>query len=347
MWVKGELFDDFNAVELSALDRLDRETQPNLFDRLSWFKLLWAHNPPGLMPLIARARADNTDAWLFLALQEGRRATALGNWYTLAFRPIFTSDASEATKRSLLIALARRLSGGSSPITSIILSPVPDHDGSAALIRSAFRRAGWMTSATQQTVNWTVNVKGKDFATYWHERPGQVRSTHDRKLKKFPTTTEIYTKFDAKTWAEYEDIYAESWKTGEGSPACLKAIMQTEGEAGCLRIGIARHGDRAVAAQLWTVENGHAIVHKLAYREESADMSPGTILTAAMFRHVIDADHVDLVDYGTGDDRYKADWMDQRAPLYRLELHNPKTLNGLIGAARAFFSTLIRRRQDT
>ena len=30
-----------------------------------------------------------------------------------------------------------------------------------------------------------------------------------------------------------------------------------------------------------------------------------------MFEHVIDRDHVSLIDFGTGDDPYKRDWMEQ------------------------------------
>ncbi len=42
-----------------------------------------------------------------------------------------------------------------------------------------------------------------------------------------------------------------------------------------------------------------------------------------MFQHVIDVDRVDLVDYGTGSDAYKAEWMEDVRPRYRLELFWP------------------------
>ena len=80
-------------------------------------------------------------------------------------------------------------------------------------------------------------------------------------------------------------------------------------------------------------------IHKLAHVEAKRGQSPGTILTAAMFRHVIERDEVRQIDFGTGNDLYKADWMDQSRQLHRLSLFNPRTATGLIGAARESLSS--------
>ncbi len=53
-------------------------------------------------------------------------------------------------------------------------------------------------------------------------------------------------------------------------------------------------------------------------------LSAGTTLTAALFAHVIDRDRVELVDFGTGDDPYKRDWMEQVRPRYRLACWSPR-----------------------
>jgi CelD/BcsL family acetyltransferase involved in cellulose biosynthesis len=92
------------------------------------------------------------------------------------------------------------------------------------------------------------------------------------------------------------------------------------------------------------VENGVALIHKLAHRESAAETSPGTVLSAAMFRHVIDVDNVDIIDFGTGNDHYKADWMDGNTPLMQIMAHNPLTPAGLAGAAKAGLSRLVRGR---
>ncbi len=78
-----------------------------------------------------------------------------------------------------------------------------------------------------------------------------------------------------------------------------------------------------MAAQFWTVENGIAYIHKLAHRTGARSLSPGTTLSAALFAHVIDVDHVTLVDFGTGDDPYKRDWMEAVRTRWRLTCLRP------------------------
>ncbi|UVO53290.1 GNAT family N-acetyltransferase [Sphingomonas sp. SUN039] len=337
MWVKGEIFRDFADAESAARGSLDREAGRSLFDRLDWFRRTWTHCTPGDRPLIVRARAEGSDAWLFLA-ETGNAARGLASWYTLAFRLIVTGAPPEATARALIVAIARRLR---SRLASIMLDHVPEAE--AELLRSGFARAGWVARVTPQTANWSIDVTGKTFAEFWAERPGQLRSTAKRKAAKTPMELSILDRFDADAWDDYASIYADSWKPEEGSLDFVRAMAQDEGAAGALRLGIARIEGRAVAAQLWTVEHGVAIIHKLAHREDVAELSPGTILSQAMFEHVIDRDRVDLIDFGTGDDRYKADWMDTRVMRMRVELYNPRKPSGLIGAAKSGLRALVGR----
>jgi CelD/BcsL family acetyltransferase involved in cellulose biosynthesis len=46
-------------------------------------------------------------------------------------------------------------------------------------------------------------------------------------------------------------------------------------------------------------------------------------LSAALFQHVIDVDRVNLIDFGTGNDAYKAEWMEDVRERYRLEMFWP------------------------
>ena len=103
----------------------------------------------------------------------------------------------------------------------------------------------------------------------------------------------------------------------------MRRFAQVEGAAGRIRLGIARAEGVPVAAQFWTVENGVAYIHKLAHRESAKPLSAGATLSAALFEHVIDRDKVDLVDFGTGNDSYKADWMELDRPRYRIDCLDP------------------------
>src|SRR5690606_2262973 len=161
-----------------------------------------------------------------------------------------------------------------------------------------------------------LEVKGRSFAAYLAERPGKLRTTIARKAKR--NECAISLTFSDDEWDIYEEIYEKSWKPEEGSPAMLRAFAREEGAAGRLRLGIARHEGRPVAAQLWTVENGTAYIHKLAHLEEARPLSSGTVLTAALMEHAIDRDRAARVDFGTGDDAYKRDWMEDVRARYRL-----------------------------
>ena len=347
MWVKGEILHSLNAAHGGVSDALTRAGQPRLFDRLTWFKLLWLHNPIGARPLIARSWAQGARCWLFLAEQGKGDAISLANYYSLAFRPVWTGGDDGVARNALLVALARRLRHGSVGLATINMTPVPTRDGSDELLEHAFVAAGWHVYSETATYNWVLRLQGRDFKTYWAERPGEVRNTLNRKLKKSAVKTEIHTRIDDALWAEYEEIYADSWKPEEGSLAFLRALAMHEGKFGALRFGIARHEGRAIAAQLWTIEPGpdgpRAIIHKLAHREDAQELSPGTILTHAMFRQTIDEDKVTEIDFGTGDDGYKAQWMEDRYSLKRIVAHNPRRVKGIARSAKAKLRNLARR----
>lgn len=325
MTVNIACFEELDAVAADGADALDRARQASLYDRLDWFRLLQAHVPPPGKLAAWRARDGDRAAWLFLAV-EGKKASAYAAWYSLRFNGIGETDVMTP------LAEAIRKSG----IAELELAPIEDPEPLAA----AFRAAGWTVRLTEKTGNWRAFTAGEDFASYWAKRPGQLRSTVRRKAKAAGLEIEIYDRFDAGAWAAYEEVYRASWKPEEGSFPFLRALAEQEGAAGTLRLGVARKDGRPVAVQLWLVENGEATIHKLAYREEAKELSPGTILGEAMFRRAIDGDRVKVIDYGTGDDAYKSDWMDERRPLWRLQAFNPATLKGLAGAARALAGRL-------
>jgi len=322
------LFDDLDAVAQDAAGALDRDAQPSLFSRLSWFRLLADHCPPEGRLATLRARDGTRAAWLFLAVS-GRKARAYAAWYSLRFDgigdPALLVDIAGAVRRS--------------GIAEIELSPVAE----PAALQAAFRKAGWIVFATPKTGNWQVGTEGMGFEAYWEKRPGQLRNTFRRRAKSAALEIEIFDRFDEAAWADYEAVYRASWKPEEGSFPFLRALAEQEGAAGTLRLGIARRNGRPVAVQLWLVENGEAVIHKLAYAEEAKAMSPGTILGEAMFRRALDEDKVRVIDYGTGDDAYKRDWMEERRTLWRIAAYNPHTLTGLIGASRAWASALVGR----
>jgi hypothetical protein len=314
---------------------LGANTAQSPFDRGEWFALLAQHC--GLKLLLAVA--SDGEARLVLPLQRttGRpgRLEALGNWYNFTVKPLLTKD---ALGPGLLRAIARDLKNRAWRVT---LAPLPDEDGSALLLQEAFRSAGWQVWRRQCDVNHVLYVAGRSYEEFLASRPGQLRTTLKRKVNK--VEVQLFHVFEPTAWADYETVYAASWKPEEGSPAFLRAFAEQEGKAGRLRMAIAKAEGRAVAAQFWTVEGTTAFIHKLAHSEEAKSLSPGTTLSAALFEEVINRDKVAMVDFGTGDDPYKRDWMETVRPRYRLDCLDPRNPRAWPSITRATLRHLAGR----
>ena len=288
---------------------------PSPFDRAEWYRLL---AETGLTPLIAMASDADASAALALTDAHGRIAP-LRNWYSFTWRQL-APDGPVGDR--LLIEIARQLRERGHRVT---LEPVPEEDGSATRLATAFRAAGWRVEVTRCDTNHVLHVGGRSFDEYWASRPGPLRTTLKRKAKK--VDVELLCDFDAEAWAHYERIYDASWKPEEGEPIMLREFARAEGAAGRLRLGLARYEGEPIAAQFWTVENGVAYIHKLAHLEEHRNLSAGTTLTAALFKHLIDIDKVASADFGTGTQSYKSDWMNATRPRYRIDclnMHKPR-----------------------
>ena len=330
MTVNVKLFDSLADVAFDAGDTLDRAQQPSLYNRIEWFERTANHcGSADKPPLVARARRGDDAAWLFLCRTGPRQAEGLASWYTLAFDIVRKGEDD-----GLLASIAEELK----PLASITIAPVANPEP----VEQAFTAAGWKVVRTVATENWELHPPA-DFETFWNARPGKLRSTVKRKGKKANLEIAIHRNFDEQAWKDYQAIYAQSWKPNEGSWDFMREFAESEGEAGALRLGVAYKDGEPVAAQLWHVENGQATIHKLAYAESAKSYSPGSILSAAMFRHVIEQDAPEIIDYGTGSEPYKADWMDAARPLYRLELYNPRQPRAWLPLLRHRFSGLVRR----
>jgi hypothetical protein len=312
-----------NVNEVQA-DQIFADAQ-GPFDRREWFAAL--AQECGMPPMLALARDDS--GAVALALTQGPQGLVpLANWYAFSVRPLVSPGADAAR---LLAGLARDLAGRAGRIT---LAPLADPHS----VAQALRAGGWWVETQVCDTNHYLAVAGRSYAQYLATRPGPLRTTLKRKAKKVSIT--LFDHFDATAWEQYEAIYAQSWKPEEGSPAFLRRFASEEGASGRLRLGVAYAEGQPVAAQMWTVEKDTAYIHKLAYVEAAKPLSPGTSLSAALFERVIDHDRVDFVDFGTGDDAYKRDWMESQRPRFRLTADNPRRLSQWPAIAKSLVKRL-------
>ncbi|MEP3227455.1 MAG: GNAT family N-acetyltransferase [Parasphingorhabdus sp.] len=341
--MNSEYHDNFQSAQAVAGEKLGRAHQKSLFDRLEWLKPLHEQCLPDHQPMIVHSTQDDAQAWMFLMKQGLGRYTALANWYNFTYRPIFAGQGldDEVTKLALLASLAKKLASQSHRIE---IAPVSEEDSAASLTERAFEQAGWIVFKSKADDNHILTIKGRTFDQYWAERPGKLKNTVRRKAKKNIVSIRIETEFSEEHWADYCDVYNRSWKPEEGNPEFIKNIAKQEAKAGCLRLGLAYIDGAPVAAQFWTVENGEALIHKLAHVEDATKSSPGTLLSVAMFQHAIDVDRVKLIDFGTGNDPYKKEWMEDVRTRYRLEMFWPNHPLSWLPILRFQMSALVGKR---
>ncbi|MFB0873556.1 MULTISPECIES: GNAT family N-acetyltransferase [unclassified Sphingobium] len=316
--------------------RLDRAHAPALFDRLDWFADLHAHCFAERPVRVVMAREGPASVWLFLMDAGPRRAQALANWYSFAWSPVFTGTPDAPARQRLLEAAARHVLRRCAQID---LYPLED----ASELLAALRRAGWFAVRRYMGGRYLLHVRGRSFADYWAARPGRLRSLVKRKGRGDPFALSIERVLTDDLWADYVDVHGRSWKEAEpaGGLAFLHALARRESAAGTLRLGFARVDGRAVASQLWTVDHGVAMIHKLNHDQAYDAGSPGTLLSHAMFAQAIDGDRVSLIDYGTGDNGYKTEWMEDRIALQRIDAFNPRFASAWLPAARTAISALV------
>jgi hypothetical protein len=184
--------------------------------------------------------------------------------------------------------------------------------------------------------NWTAGLKRQPdaLADYWQKRSSLLKNTIKRRQKKLlaaGASWQIYHQIDAGLRDDYWRVYEHSWKSAEGCPEFINWLLDYASTEGSLRLGVLRMDNQAIACQLWLVQEQHAAIYKLAQDERYDAWSPGTVLTAAMIDAVLQHDQVVHIDFLTGNDRYKAQWMDAVQPQHGLMLYHHRQLQSRLG----------------
>jgi hypothetical protein len=329
------------AIPLAPGPAGTRATVQDSFARPEWFAMLARHCFANDEILLARAEANSAKVTLPL-IDIGDHLYSLSNYYSFSFAPMCENVGNDAVRGALLTRIARDLRRDHRRIS---LYPLYDDDGSATQLRQAFARAGWMAFLTDQNSNFRLDLNGRDFATYWKGRPGKLRGSLTRKIKAAHFALSIHDRIDDTLWQDYCAVYAASWKNAEPFPAMIRAIADDAAARGVLRLGFARSKSDgvAVATQLWTIEGDTACIHKIAHDSSHDARSPGSVLSHHLLARVIDHDHVAHVDFGTGGNAYKRDWMEIERPMLRLDCFDPRSARMWFPALKTRISQLVRR----
>lgn len=325
-----------------------------VFETEVWFANLLAH---GLeRPLHSHGRwslgGATSDQVVYFPLMQQRPGgplQALSNYYSCLYGPVGAAqelkDLSTARWYDAVQAL-RRWPGAS----VLRLQPLASDSVWLTGLQEGLREAGYWTDKFFCFGNWYEPVPEGGFAAYWAQRPSILRSSVERGRRRLDRIGSWRIEIHgndllgvARALDAYLTVYAHSWKAPEPCPEFMPNLVRLAAREGWLRLGILWFGQQPVAAQVWLVHEAKASIYKLAYVKGHEKLSAGSVLTAALMRHVMDEDGVLEVDYLSGDDAYKRDWMTQRRERVGLVAFDPRSPRGLAAAVRHFAGVWIRR----
>jgi CelD/BcsL family acetyltransferase involved in cellulose biosynthesis len=277
------------------------------------------------------------------------RRCAVANYYTSLYSPLISTLTSPPQRAAAITALVAQLTKGKPSCSAIHLAPLANDCADSQALHQAFSSCGWYVKQYDCFGNWYLPCANLSFADYMAGRSSQLVNTITRKQKKFTRTDgarlEIISDPNdvAAAMAAYDSIYAKSWKKPEPYKTFVRDWAVICAKNGWLRLGLAWLNDQPIAAQFWFTLHQRAFIFKLAYDEAYTKLSAGTVLSAHLFQFALDHDHVQEIDYLTGDDLYKQMWMTHRRQRVGLIAFNPLTFRGLFGMLWEHASTLQKR----
>lgn len=295
----------------------------DVFKTEAWFSNLLDHGfekvPYQYWTLPLSSSSSNELIQLHLMQQAPDAPVAsLGNYYSCLYGPTGSQEAiqnlSLAQWQSAAESL-RQLPGG----TVVRLQPLDAESTWVAALQGGLHAAGYWTDRFFCFGNWYQTVPQGGFSAYWTQRPPALQSSVGRGRRRLDRAgvwrIDIHSHESISldsALAAYQLIYSRSWKQPEPCPDFMPGLVHTAAREGWLRLGVLWLEEQPLAAQVWLVHGEKANIYKLAYVKGQERFSPGSVLTAALMEYVMDVDRVQEVDYLSGDDAYKRDWMAQR-----------------------------------
>ncbi|GGD75321.1 GNAT family N-acetyltransferase [Lacimicrobium alkaliphilum] len=340
-------FDEFD-FERAVSDK--GLSQVPLFIRSEWFRIYEQYaGQPGASKIVEYQYSNGEFALLpFKQLEQDYKLFKIKHLYSMSnyYSPMFglCTEEEETPDCKEVVAVA---SGFFDKFDLINICPLTHEQ--ALLWKSAFDSAGFKSYIYYYSVNWFHDdIEGVD--SFWAQRSSRLKNTIKRKRRKLEKLGEykvvLTDTMDSDLEMllnDYHQVYAKSWKQREASTEFIDQICRYQKSQGELRFGFVYHFEKPVAVQLWFVNDRTAYIYKLAYDEQYTHLSVGTVLSAAIFEYVIANDRVTKIDFLTGDDPYKQDWMNKCQKLYGVQVCNKRRSIGMINIFYNYLSDIRKR----
>jgi len=321
--MKFVCFSDWSQLPESANVLFDKGIKENMFFSRPWFENLvdTALKTEQSMLLACVTEGDTMLAILPLIKQSDGHWESLSHSYSTHYT-ILLQDSENSQALACLASGLNLL-----PFKTLRLKPYDENDIKVHGLQQAMENLGISCHQGFRFYNWSYLLQGQSFEQYMAKRPGSVRNTIARKERKLEREQgyEIRLFTDQQipqAIADYNVVYKASWKAAEVSNDIMVSLIERFAKMGWLRLAVLYIQGQPAAAQVWFVVHSKASIFRLAYDESWKQYSPGSILTKFLMLYVIDTDKVDKIDFLTGNERYKQDWMSQRNARWEMVCAN-------------------------
>jgi hypothetical protein len=311
-------YTDWDQLPESANALFEQSAKDCIFYSRPWFENLTSSlDADQTMILACVVTEDRVMAILPLIKSPGRSWYALKHRYTPHYSLLLAGD----NQSKVLACLARGLS--ELPVDGFLFEPVANDDSKLQDLKQALQAAGFVCDYNFRHYNWIYRVQGQSYKAYIAARPARLRNTISRKKRKL----ERDHGYDIRLFIgeevpsgmqDYYAVYNASWKANEQYVDFVDNMVARFSKQGWTRLAVLYVKNQPAAAQLWFVHHRKASIFRLSYDEAWKQYSVGSILTRYLMEYVIDTDKVEEIDFLTGNDAYKQDWMSERRERYAL-----------------------------
>jgi Acetyltransferase (GNAT) domain len=327
---------DFRRLPSGLACAFDKSLPDSFFALPAWYDLMGRCGVPRATEIRVYTDERLGSAAALLAqttiADDGRNLASLTNAHSLEHGILHARGADLETALSAILS---QIFAERPQWDCLSLSELDPREPSYAALVGALRRAGLLVESCFSSGTWYEETAGLSFPDYVAGRPSELRNTWHRKRRKLERGNRLKKFFFGddndldQAVADYETVYAASWKPPELFPDFVPALIRLAGELRALRLGMYYLDGKPAAAQFWIVWNGRAVICKLAHDKRFDDLSLGTLLTMEMFERVLTDDRPHEISLGRGDDPYKKLWLPKRRERWGITAANPRTWRGL------------------
>jgi len=317
--MKFVCYTDWDQLPKNANALFEQGEKDSIFFSRPWFENLAGAglDDDEAMVLACVVAESKVMAILPLTKSTGNIGYSLKHRYTTHYSLLLAEDNQE----QVLACLCQGLS--ELPLRALLLEPVANDDIRLDGLQRSMETAGYRCDRTFRLYNWIYRVQGQSYGDYMAARPAWLRNTISRKKRKLEREhsyeIRLFTGEEVpQKMSDYYVPYSASWKANEQYVNFLDGIVAGFSKPGWTRLAVLYVKGQPVAAQLWFVLHGKANIFRLAYDKAWKPFSPGSILTSFLMEYVIDTDKVEEIDFLTGNEAYKQDWMSDRRERFVL-----------------------------